>query len=120
MPCRCTARTLQAPAVTFLFIFELTTASLAGVRPLLRDGTRSYFNDDNEANLSNCLRLPNETYSLFLEDDKHYDVAFRTAPEAMPPPVTEVGLASRDGQRTSWRFMSLSCTPRRKSFVAAT
>ena len=71
------------------------------MRPLLRDGTRSYFNDDNEANLSNCLRLPNETYSLFLEDDKHYDVAFRTAPEAMPPPVTEVGLASRDGQRTS-------------------
>ena len=74
---------------------------LAGVRPLLRDGIQSYFNEDNEAKISNCLQLPNKTYSLFLEDDKHYDIAFRIAPEVTPPTATEMGLASRDSRRTA-------------------
>ena len=73
---------------------------LAGVRPLMRDGIHAYFNDDNEAKIANCLRLTNGTYCLFLGDDKHYDVAFRIAPEVTPSPGAETGLASRDSRRT--------------------
>ena len=48
---------------------------LFGVIPAnKRDGTRSYFNDDNEGKLAYCLRFADDCYSLFEPSDKHANI----------------------------------------------
>ena len=93
--------TVSAPTMTRVLVTRglKKTTRLGGVRPAkLLDGTFAYFNDDNAANIADCVRFADGAYTLF--DGTRHEIVFRLPTPLdlqtyLRPEMANVGNASR-------------------------